>query len=85
MRATRPRRGVPTASIGGASGYGQWRQRHHQAADAVDGECGEAVLVPDQPPEILAEEPGDEGRRQEDRGQVSSGNGVDRRAEVELD
>ena len=47
----------------------QQHQRHHQAADAVDDEGGRAGHVPDQPAEVLAEEAGDEGERQEDRGQ----------------
>src|SRR5260370_31686582 len=46
----------------------QQRQRQQQPADTVDGEGGEAVLGPDQPAEVLAGEPGDQGPAQEDSG-----------------
>src|SRR5215469_16888448 len=49
----------------------QQHQWHHEAADPVDDERGAAVDVPDQPAEVLPEEAGDEGERQEDRGQDS--------------
>src|SRR6516165_838861 len=47
----------------------QQRQRHRETTDAVDEERGKALDVVDQPAEVLAEEAGDEGQRQEDRRQ----------------
>src|SRR5215469_1900923 len=45
----------------------QQRERHDETTDAVDDERGQAVDVVNQPAEVLAEETGDEGQRQEDR------------------
>src|SRR5262249_8326903 len=49
----------------------QQDQRNQHAADAVDEERGIAADVPDQPGEVLPEEPGDERQRQENGGQDS--------------
>src|SRR6516162_8285304 len=50
----------------------QQEQRNQHPADAIDEEREIAADVPDQPGEVLPEETGDEGQRQEDGARIVS-------------